>query len=200
MHESIQELMATIIVSHPNEESLVSGCCRAIASHLRDSGVIVEEIDLYRDGFDPVLSQEEVRRKTSFDERVLAYQQAVKRTNLLVVGHPDWWGGVPAILKGFVDRVFRPGVAFVYDGPEFGRRSLRPLLGGTKALIAATTDRPVPEGEDILSRFWQEGVFSYCGIDLVSVRVLYSTRDTRLRQRRAWIDATIDAAESLLNR
>lgn len=198
MLESIQKLRSAIFVSHPNHESLVTACCREIALRLQGAGSEVELFDLYQDGFDPRLTLEEVRRRASFDPLVLRYQEAIRDSSLLVFGHPDWWGGAPAILKGFVDRVFQAGVAFTYDGPEFGRKSLRPLLTGKSALVVATTDRPDPGGAEPIARFWREGVFDYCGIESVAVSLLYETRDSRLRGRKAWIAEAVVEAERLL--
>lgn len=207
MTESIQKLRAAIFVSHPNHESLVTACCRQIEARLRDAGVStgggpqaieVELFDLYEDGFDPVLTLEEIRRKASFEPQILRYQEAIRRSELLVFGHPDWWAGVPAILKGFVDRVFQAGVAFTYDGPDFGPQSLRPLLGGRSALVLATTDRTPPEGADPIETFWRQGLFAYCGIDPVTVSILYGTRNSRLRARRAWIASAVEEAHRLL--
>jgi NAD(P)H dehydrogenase (quinone) len=198
MLESIQKLRAAIFVSHPNHESLVTACCREIALSLRETGVAVDVFDLYEDRFDPILTLEEIRRRASFDPLVLQYQQAIRDSSLLVFGHPDWWGGAPAILKGFIDRVFQAGVAFVYDGPEFGRQSLRPLLTDKSALVVATTDRPTPGDTEPVARFWQEGVFAYCGIETATVKLFYGTRDSRLRGRKAWIAEAVVEAERLL--
>ncbi|MFP4431339.1 MAG: NAD(P)H-dependent oxidoreductase [Spirochaetaceae bacterium] len=198
MPESIQKLRAAIFVSHPNQESLVTACCREIARRLQDTGAGVEVFDLYEDRFDPTLTLEEVRRRASFDPLVVRYQEAIRNSSLLVFGHPDWWGGAPAILKGFVDRVFQAGVAFTYDGPEFGRQTLRPLLTGKSALVVATTDRPAPPASEPIARFWREGVFAYCGIETATVSLFYGTRDSRLRGRKAWIAEAVVEAERLL--
>lgn len=198
MLESIQKLQAAIFVSHPNHESLVTAGCREIGRHLQGLGADVAAFDLYQDGFDPTMSLEEIRRRASFDTLVLRYQKAIEDCSLLVFGHPDWWEGVPAILKGFVDRVFRPGVAFSYDGPEFGRQRHIPLLTDKSALIVATTDRSKPREADPIARFWREGVLAYCGIETVGVKLLYETRESRLRDRKRWIAEIVAEAERLL--
>ena len=198
MLESIQKLKVAIFVSHPNHESLVTSGCLEIGRHLQGAGAEVELFDLYQDRFDPTMTLEEIRRRASFDPLVLRYQKAIQGSSLIVFGHPDWWGGVPAILKGLIDRVFQPGVAFNYDGPEFGRQSLVPLLSDKSALVVSTTDRSDPGEPDPIARFWREGVLAYCGLETVGVRMLYQTRESRLRDRKRWIAEIVADAERLL--
>lgn len=154
--------------AHPRAASL-NGRLRDVGVNtLRGAGWSVDEIDLYREGFNPVLverGEADVRR----------HQDRLRDADLLVVQFPLWWYSVPAILKGWIDRVFESGFAFDVPDPETGK----PLkygtggLAGKRALTVVTAgDRAAtlgPRGisgeiEDVL---WPllHGTFWYTGMD-----------------------------------
>ena len=66
-----------------------------------------------------VLGRDEYFRRFSFDPLVQKYTEEIEAAERIVVIHPDWWGHLPAMAKGWVDRVLRPGVAYEYSGNEF---------------------------------------------------------------------------------
>ena len=115
-----------VIYAHPVEDSFQSAIHRCVSKALAEAGHEVDDCDLYAEGFQPVLTRAE--RKAYHDvsadrafaakdiERLLACQG-------LVFVFPTWWYGMPAILKGYVDRVLLPGVAF-----EVVAGRTRPLL------------------------------------------------------------------------
>ena len=104
-----------VLFAHPVETSFVAALHRTAVDSLRQAGHEVDDCDLYAEGFDPVLSRQEridyhdldINRRT-----VDAYVERVLRAEALVLIHPVWNFGYPAILKGFFDRVFLPGVSF----------------------------------------------------------------------------------------
>lgn len=102
--------------------------------------------------------------------------------------YPDWWGMPPAILKGWIDRVFRPGVAYEHDGPEFMTKSKTALLTGKKAFVICTTNETNPLSQEAMASLWRDRVFGYVGIEEVTIKTLYGVRDSRGRQRREWLD------------
>jgi putative NADPH-quinone reductase len=126
-----------VLYAHPNPESFVGALHRAAVAALTRAGHEVDDCDLYAEGFDPVLSREERlsyldvpdNRKTVED-----YVQRLERAEGLVLVHPVWNFGYPAILKGFLDRVFLPGVSFrLVDGLA------TPNLTHLKVLASVTT-------------------------------------------------------------
>ena len=105
-----------------------------------------------------------------------------------VVVHPDWWGGPPAVLKGWLDRVLRPGTAYEYEGEVPEARSVVGLLEGRKALTVITGDADDPGP---LEGFWKERIWGYCGAEswlLYAPRV----RDSAVRDREVFRDRVID--------
>jgi putative NADPH-quinone reductase len=104
-----------VIYAHPLEDSFNAALHRTVVSALRECGHEVDDCDLYAEGFNPVLSAEE--RRDYHDESrnqapVAGYVQRLKAAEGLVLCHPTWCFGLPAILKGFFDRVLMPGVSF----------------------------------------------------------------------------------------
>ena len=159
------------------------------AKAVRNAGVELSFHDLYAEEFDAVMPLEEILRRFSFDVRVQEHTAELKSRELLIIVHPDWWGQPPAILKGWLDRVLRPGVAYDFRGPEFLEKERVPLLTGMRALVFATGDQPAPDDADtpVLEHTWRKNVFDYCGIHPSEVTVLYNVRNTTRRERKQWL-------------
>lgn len=109
-----------IVFCHPAQDSLLAEMARRAEARLRDRGHEVDFIDLYALHFDPVMHEEEWRahRRTERPEDTLeTHVAALKAAQALVVIYPTWWFGMPAMLKGWFDRVWQAKVAFdVKDG------------------------------------------------------------------------------------
>ncbi len=190
---------ALVILCHPNLTGFNQAVAEA-ASKALSSSHAVDFIDLYKENFDPVLPASELPRKFSFDETVLRYGELVKAATVFVFVHPDWWGGPPALLKGFIDRVFRPGIAYEFEGYEFLSKKKQELLTGRKALVFNTTDYPAPDGEDPSHVIWKKNVFAYCGIADAQVHTFYDTYNSTYESRHAWIDAVEKKITSCLKK
>ena len=142
--------------------------------------------DLYREHFDPLLSNVELKRRFSFDEQVQHFSNELVTSDALLLIHPEWWSGPPALLKGWIDRVLRPGVAYEYTGDEHLRKVKRPLLVGKRALILATTDAAPSPGEPLVAQSWRE-VLGFCGITDVTFEMLSDMREIDTLARREWL-------------
>jgi NAD(P)H dehydrogenase (quinone) len=104
-----------LIVAHPLETAFTKAAAARIRASLERRGIPVDVIDLYKDRFDPCLTSAERQAyfTPGYDTSAVAdYVRRVKAAEKLVFVFPQWWFNVPAILKGFLDRVFVPGVAF----------------------------------------------------------------------------------------
>lgn len=128
-----------LVVAHPLTDSLCRHLAGLAGRELAAAGHSVTVLDLYAMDFDPRLTQAE---RLSYyavahdDSAVLEHAAALRSAEMLVLVFPTWWFGMPAILKGWIDRVFAPGVAFAH-GDDFG--PIRPLLGNLRRLAAITT-------------------------------------------------------------
>lgn len=126
-----------VLYAHPVPESFGAAIHETVVASLKAAGHEVDDCDLYAEGFDPVLSREERRGyhdTASNTLPVAGYVERVKRAEALVLCFPVWNFGYPAILKGFLDRVFLPGVSFkMVDGKA------QPALHNIRRLVAVTS-------------------------------------------------------------
>lgn len=174
------------MLCHPLERSFNHAVADVAVRALKARGHAVHFHDLYHERFDPLLTGVELKRRFSFDEQVQRYSRELAESRGLIFIHPEWWSGPPALLKGWVDRVFRPGIAYEYAGEESLRKSKVPLLVGKRALILATTDAEASPGEPLLAMVWRE-TLGFCGVEEVTVRLLADMRTVDLAGRRAWL-------------
>ena len=127
-----------LLFCHPVEESFHGALHRTIRTALERAGHVVDDLDLYREGFDPVLSREERIGYHDVPHNRAAVQPYVDRllaAEALVLCFPVWNFGPPAMLKGFLDRVLLPGIAFELSAD--GR--LEPTLQHIRKLAAVTS-------------------------------------------------------------
>ncbi|MBI1172606.1 flavodoxin family protein [bacterium] len=126
-----------VLFAHPCEESFSAALHRTVTGTLAEGGWQVDDCDLYAEGFNPVLSAAERRGYHDLATNcgpVQAYVDRLLAAEALVLVFPVWNYGYPAILKGFFDRVFLPGVSFHLEGGKVG-----PGLQNIRRLAAVTT-------------------------------------------------------------
>ena len=132
--------MRTLIVfNHPYQKSYCNAILEAVTKGLVKGHNQVDLIDLDRDGFNPAMSQTDLKAFTDrkpVDPQVIDYGERLQKADHLVFIFPIWWDLMPAMTKGFVDRVLGPGVAYEHHPRGFG---LRPLLKNLKSVTIITT-------------------------------------------------------------
>jgi len=157
-----------IIYAHPNQESLNGQFKQAIEKILVQQKQDVIVRDLYTLGFDPVLSLEDMtgQRKGIVNELIKNEQEYIKWADIVTFIYPIWWTGMPAIMKGYIDRVFSYGFAYRYDqGIQKG------LLTGKQAIILNTHGKSNEEYSTIgmdkaLLLTSDKGIYTYCGFQV----------------------------------
>jgi NAD(P)H dehydrogenase (quinone) len=133
-------MRALLVYCHPKSDSFNAAVRTLVEAKLSGRGATVRVHDLYAEGFDPVLSAAEL--DGYLDEaanRVPVERQArdVEWCDTLIFVYPTWWYGMPALLKGWLDRVLLPGVAF--DMPKAEGETIRPGMQGVTRLGVFTT-------------------------------------------------------------
>lgn len=119
-----------VVYSHPVETSYQSALHQQVLASLRQAGHEVDDCDLYAEGFDPVMSRDErlgYHRVPDNRTPVAAYVDRLMWAEAVVFCFPTWCFGLPAMLKGFFDRVFMPGVAFDMSDPAHVKPALTHL-------------------------------------------------------------------------
>ena len=127
-----------VIYCHPNPESLVAAARDRVLAGLRTAGHEVRLTDLYADGFRPELSADERRahREPGVAPELDRHADDLRWAEALVLVYPTWWSGQPAMLKGWIDRVWGCGVA--WELPD-GASIIRPLLPNIRRIAIVTT-------------------------------------------------------------
>jgi NAD(P)H dehydrogenase (quinone) len=111
-------LRILVVFAHPLEASFVSALHGLVVETLRAGGHSVDDLDLYAERFDPVLSGEQMRAyvdPSANTREVASYVQRLRAAEALALVFPVWFDGLPAILQGYFQRVFLPGVAVRID-------------------------------------------------------------------------------------
>ncbi|QQR36396.1 NAD(P)H-dependent oxidoreductase [Devosia oryziradicis] len=129
-------MQALVVLAHPLGDSLCAHLAREAIDALRARGARVDVLDLYAEDFQPALTAAERRLHYATPEpgpEIVALQQRLANADTLVLVFPTWWFSMPAILKGWFDRVWAPKFAFEHGTP------IRPLLTGLKSCLVVTT-------------------------------------------------------------
>ena len=128
-----------VLYAHPLPDSFAAGLHRVVVMTLRRGGHEVDDCDLYAEGFDPVLTAAERHAYNTDSPDLSAVAEHVARlkaADALVLCFPTWWYGMPAVLKGYFDRVWAKDVAFTL--PE-GGGAIRPALTNISKIAVVTT-------------------------------------------------------------
>jgi NAD(P)H dehydrogenase (quinone) len=127
-----------VVYCHPVETSFAAALHEEVLRNLTAAGHTVDDCDLYAEGFNPVLSREErlgYHDVPSNQVALASYVARLRRAEAIVFCFPTWCFGLPAMLKGFFDRLFMPGVAFDISDPA----NVKPMLTHIKRISAVVT-------------------------------------------------------------
>ncbi|MGA2506794.1 MAG: NAD(P)H-dependent oxidoreductase [Chitinispirillaceae bacterium] len=181
-----------VILAHPNRESFNHAIAKRVVAALKRQGHSAIFHDLYAEKFNPILSFEEMRKSTPIDSKIKIYCDELTGADGLVFVHPNWWGQPPAILKGWIDRVFKPGVAYAFKEGDGGEGVPTGLLAGKIALVFNTSDTPDKREVDFfgdpLDRTWKKCLFEFCGIGKYSRQMFNIITTSTFEQRHKWLD------------
>lgn len=176
-----------IINGHPDKESFNAALCYAYKQGAIKSGAEVKEI-IIADLVFNVNLQFGYRKRTVLEPCLVEAQEQITWANHLVFVYPVWWGSVPAILKGFIDRTFLPKFAF-----EKKENSLfwRKLLFGKSARIISTLDQPAWYywliNKQPSNYAMKKTTLQFCGINPVKITNIGPLRLSKESFRKNWL-------------
>lgn len=176
-----------VINGHPDKESLCQNLALAYKNAADKSKAECKLINLYELSFDPVLHYG-YRQRTELEPDLVMAQAAISEADHLVFVYPTWWGTYPALLKGFIDRVFLPRYAFKYR-----ENSLLwdKLLIGKTARIIVTMDTPKWYYSLIYKspghNSMKKGVLEFCGIKPVYITSFGPVKSSDEKKRQRWL-------------
>jgi NAD(P)H dehydrogenase (quinone) len=168
---------ALIVLAHPDSNSLSHGVAAGIAEGITasDTANSFEIADLTEEAFDPRFNETDIaahRRKAEAPADVLAEQARIDRADVLVLVYPVYWWSMPALMKGWIDRVFANGWAYDDTSGKVVKklRHLRVHLVGIGGADAGTYER---HGYfSAMKTQIDHGIFDYCGAPVVTSELL----------------------------
>jgi putative NADPH-quinone reductase len=176
-----------VLIGHQNPGSFCHAIAAAAVEELKAAGHEVVYHDLYAEKFDPILPHEEIPSDAALDPVVARHCREVTAADGYLVVHPNWWAMPPAILKGWLDRVWRQGVVY-----RFGPSGVEPLVGGRRAVVFTTSNTPRDDElrlyGDPLENLWKTCVFGMCGVEDFTRRNFESIVMSTPQQRREWLE------------
>ncbi|SMO76778.1 Putative NADPH-quinone reductase (modulator of drug activity B) [Chryseobacterium rhizoplanae] len=176
-----------IINGHPNQDSFNFGIAEAYREGARETGAEVKEIVIRELKFNPNL-QFGYQKRMELEPDLVKAWETIQWANHLVWVHPVWWGGFPALMKGFIDRLFLPGLAYKYRENSVWWDK---LLKGKTAHIITTLDQPgwyyrLFFGRPSVNQL-KKSILEYCGVKPVKLTYIGIIRDSKDEQRVQWL-------------
>jgi putative NADPH-quinone reductase len=138
--------MHTVIVfNHPYEGSYCNALLNAVTAGLLQGGHTADIIHLDKEGFNPVMTAEDLcgfTKGTPCDPKVLEYRERIDKAAHLIFIFPVWWELMPALTKGFIDKVIFPGVAYDYDKSGKFPKMVKKFTSLTGITMVTTMNTP----------------------------------------------------------
>lgn len=177
-----------VILGHPDKDSFCGVLSRTYIESVKATDSEIRELRLGELKFDPILWKG-YNRIQELEPDLVKAQDFIRWSNHMVFVYPTWWGTMPALMKGFFDRVFLPGFAFKYreiSGPP------DKLLSGRTADLFVTMDTPTWYYRWIYHRpghnEMKRTILEFCGIKVTRITEFAPVRESTPQQREKWIN------------
>jgi putative NADPH-quinone reductase len=181
----------SVILAHPNPGSFNHAIANMATETLHRNGHEVIFHDLCREQFPPLLSRAELQKDAKLEPIVSRHCEEIAGADGIIIVHPNWWGMPPAILKGWIDRVLRPEVAYHFLEGDQGEGVPVGLLKAKAAIVFNTANTPDEREREVfgdpLETLWKNCVFDLCGIKCVERRTFTVVVTSTSEQRAAWL-------------
>ena len=197
------------LFAHPVPGTYPTAVLDALVASFRENGGDVEVLDLHADGFDPRFTEADHAHFWGGPkpDEIERYHKLVESADRLAFVYPVYWWGMPAIMKGWIERVFTGNWAYVYgDGvADRGQAGLKGLLESRPTLllgIGGSTERTYRRYgyDDAMRTNIDVGVFSYCGIRDVESHILYNVEgDPNADLRASYLEEVREIGERFLS-
>lgn len=189
----------SVILAHPDPDSFNHAIADVVAATLEKNCHKVRFHDLYQEKFDPMLPAEECPKDAELPPDIALHCQEIASADGIVIVHPNWWGQPPAILKGWIDRVIRPGVAYEFIEGDDGEGIPVGLLRARSAMVFNTSntesERELNTFKDPLETIWKNCIFDLCGVTTFHRRMFNIIVVSTDEQRKAWLKEVRQAVD-----
>jgi putative NADPH-quinone reductase len=181
----------SVILAHPTPQSFNHAIAETAVSKLIQNGHQVSFHDLYAEGFDPILPTCEIPKGAFVAPEIERHCQEISCADGIIIVHPNWWGQPPAILKGWIDRVIRPGIAYEFVDGDQGEGVPMGLLKAKVTCIFNTSntlsEREAKVFGDPLETLWKNCVFGLCGVNTFYRETFSVVVTSTPEQRQQWL-------------
>lgn len=189
-------MKVSIILAHPSNGSFNHAIAETVSETLKESGHAVTFHDLYQEKFPPLLPAEEISRKASLPPIIRMHCAEVSTAEGIVIVHPNWWGQPPAVLKGWLDRILRPGIAYNFTEKDRGEGVPEGLLKARAAIVFTTSNTPFEREQavfgDPLETIWRKCIFELCGVGNFYRKNFGIIVTSSPGQRKKWLEETAE--------
>jgi putative NADPH-quinone reductase len=203
-NQELNIMQISVILAHPNTQSFNHAIAQAAVAELTRTGHRVHFHDLYAEKFDPVLPANEILKESPLPSDVALHCREISCSDGIIIIHPNWWGQPPAILKGWIDRVIRPGVAYQFVDGDQGEGIPVGLLKAKVALVFNTsntsTERETKLFGDTLETLWKSCVWGLCGVAATYREMFNVVVTSTAQQRREWLEKVKEVVGQYLPR
>ncbi|MBU3917156.1 NAD(P)H-dependent oxidoreductase [bacterium] len=185
-------MRVSVILAHPSKESFNYAIAATTIKALNKNGHDVFFHDLYEEKFDAILQSDEIPKDVLLPPEIEKHCTEISEADGIIIIHPNWWGQPPAILKGWIDRVIRPGVAYEFIEGDKGEGVPNGLLKAQAALVFNTsnteTEREKTIFSDPLEAIWKNCILDLCGVDNFYRKMFNVIVTSSEEQRKNWLD------------
>jgi NAD(P)H dehydrogenase (quinone) len=189
--ERTQTMRISLILGHPRPGSFNHAIASAAREQLLADGHRVNFHDLCAERFDPLLPESELTSDIPLPGQLAKYCEEAVEADGFVIVHPNWWGQPPAIMKGWIDRVLRAGIAYRFLEGDNGEGIPVGLLRAKTALVFNTSNTPADREQkvfgDPLEALWKRCIFDLCGVKNVDRRMFGVIATSTPEQRQRWV-------------
>lgn len=193
-------MIVSVILGHPNPGSFNHAIADVVVRTLRSAGHTVNFHDLHQEGFDPILPAAELGREPVLAPDIQRHCDEIASADGIVIVHPNWWGQPPAMLKGWLDRVVRQGVAYKFGVNDKGEGVPIGLLKAKAAVVFTTSNTPRDRERELygdpLENLWKTCVFDFCGVKRFLRRNYEVVVISTAEQRKAWLENVVRTVAS----
>ena len=187
-----------ILYANYKSPSFNSAIRDILGDTLNKNGHEVVIRDLYTIHFNPVLSRKDLESIDDdiYPAEITEEQKFIKRADVIFLVYPIWWSGMPAILKGYIERVFLEGFAFKTKNGK-----ATPLLSDKKVMIFNTLGTKgffnTAEKIDALNFITEQCIFEYCGMKVVEHKYFEGVKSVDEKTRQGYLETVREIAENL---
>ncbi len=197
-------VIISVILGHPDRASFNHAIADTVVAALRESGHEVRFHDLYAERFDPMLPQEEIPKNARLDPFIKKHCDEISQADGIAVIHPNWWGQPPAVMKGWIDRVIRPGVAYEFREGDSGEGVPCGLLKAKTAIVFNTSNTTAERERmvfgDPLETIWKNCVFGLCGVANVHRKMFSVVVTSTEIKREVWLKEVRELVASVFGK